>query len=272
MEPGAPRLNVGCGQRFLGNWINLDFVANEPCVQEHDLRKPLPFESNHFSVVYHSHVLEHLDRGDACRLLQECHRVMRPGGVLRVVVPDLEHKARLYLEKLAGAVDLHSERQIAEHEWMVIEIIDQMVRTRPGGAMIDFMRHNCSETFVRERIGDEYDRARTPVSHPAPLPSRATFSARLRAGLRTMALQVLRLNEEELAYLGFRRSGELHLWMYDRVSLGRALAAAGFAEFTIESAGTSRIHDWGQNGVSLDMQANVPRKPDSLYMEAIKRR
>ena len=62
----------------------------------HDLRKSLPFPDDSFCAVYGSHVLEHLYLEQAKRLLKECLRVLQPGGVLRLVVPDLQAIVREY--------------------------------------------------------------------------------------------------------------------------------------------------------------------------------
>lgn len=243
----------------------MDFGSRSPEVVAHDLREPLPFPDGAFAVVYHSHVLEHLDPEQGARLLGECGRVLEPGGLVRVVVPDLETKAVLYLEKLRAAAAAGTAAARDEHEWMVIEMIDQMVRTRPGGRMLDFMRSGRAEAFVRGRIGDEYGKARvsgTPVSLRPPQGPRARLKARLRA--------LLGISEAEAGEAAFRRLGELHLWMYDRISLASALEAAGFAEARTESAGRSRIPGWSGGFDMLDLEAGAPRKPDSLYMEARK--
>lgn len=62
-----------------------------------DLRKRLPFESESVDCVYGSHVLEHLYEDEARALLVECRRILRPGGVIRLVVPDLFGLARRYV-------------------------------------------------------------------------------------------------------------------------------------------------------------------------------
>ena len=63
----------------------------------HDLTKPLPFAADSFSAIYASHVVEHLYLKDAQKLLAECRRVLKPGGVVRIVVPDLRSMAKAYL-------------------------------------------------------------------------------------------------------------------------------------------------------------------------------
>jgi len=68
-----------------------------PDVIVHNLRRGLPFDAASFDGIYASHVIEHLYRTDARRLLGECRRVLRPGGVLRVVVPDLAAIVKEYV-------------------------------------------------------------------------------------------------------------------------------------------------------------------------------
>ena len=55
-----------------------------------DLAQPLPYPDGAFEAVFGSHVLEHLTPGEAESLLGELHRVLRPGGIVRIAVPDLD--------------------------------------------------------------------------------------------------------------------------------------------------------------------------------------
>ena len=63
----------------------------------HDLRRGIPFPDGSVDAVYHSHVLEHIDRSAVPGCLAEIRRVLRIGGVHRIVVPDLELVVRNYL-------------------------------------------------------------------------------------------------------------------------------------------------------------------------------
>jgi ubiquinone/menaquinone biosynthesis C-methylase UbiE len=81
----------------------------------HDLRKPLPFRENTFSAVYASHVLEHLYLADAQRLLSECRRVLKPGGVIRLVVPDLRSMVEDYLKRKSANTTLAERASAADH-------------------------------------------------------------------------------------------------------------------------------------------------------------
>jgi SAM-dependent methyltransferase len=123
------RLNLGCGPNAPPGWLNVDgswnaWFSNHPYLRKtleavgvinpnhgaqwkirplvHDLTEALPFRENSFSSVYASHVLEHLYLADAQRLLLECRRVLKPGGVVRMVVPDLRAMVTTYLKSKNG--------------------------------------------------------------------------------------------------------------------------------------------------------------------------
>src|SRR5260370_11714954 len=81
-----------------------------PSILIRDVRKPLPFSDGSVSVVYASHVLEHLYREEGQRLIAESFRVLAPGGILRIVVPDL----RAIVEEYLGNGPLKTQRTKSE--------------------------------------------------------------------------------------------------------------------------------------------------------------
>jgi predicted SAM-dependent methyltransferase len=273
-------LNFGCGPAFHPEWVNIDSSTVFPDVIKHDLRRGLPFADESFDAVYGSHVLEHLEPDAAARLLRECHRVLRPEGIVRIVVPDLEAIAKLYLESLAGAATGDTQA-LFRYDWAMLEMYDQTVRTVSGGRMASTLGRNLDERetrFVKSRIGSgavQSTYGASPMGRfPLRLELRHMRSAAL--ALRTYVARAcawLFLGREGAAALReglFRRSGEVHQWMYDRFSLGRAMELAGFAEVRSCSAGESGILDFARYG--LEVQNGQPRKPDSLYLEGRKPR
>lgn len=64
-----------------------------------NLCKPLPYPDNSVEVIFSSHVFEHLFLDEVEKLINECFRVLKPGGICRVVVPDLEKIMALYNAK-----------------------------------------------------------------------------------------------------------------------------------------------------------------------------
>lgn len=145
---------LGCGGIYHRDWLNIDFVKTGPEVVVHDLLAGVPLPDKSCDVVYHAHFLGHLRRADADFLMHACYRVLKPEGVLQVVVPDLERMCRLYLEKLERALNGDPEAA-SDYEWMKLELYDQTVREHPSGTIGEYLRQEPlpSEDFVLRRIG-----------------------------------------------------------------------------------------------------------------------
>lgn len=274
-------VNLGCGSRYHPAWINIDIAPSSPEVMAYDLRRGVPLADNSCDVVYHSHVLEHLRRQEAKFFLSECVRVLKPGGILRVAVPDLERICRAYLEKLNAAET--SAAATDDYDWMMVELCDQFVRETSGGEMREFLsrRPLPSEAFIYERIGEE-GRELIHGSHNSPATASPVGMSRLANSLRYRfnsmrragAVAILRLMcgkqaAQALDVGSFRLAGEPHQWMYDRFSLARLLRETGFEHPTQKSATDSEIAGW--SGFNLDtLPDGTVIKPDSLFMEGIK--
>ncbi len=124
------KVNIGCGLAIAPGWVNIDgsfnalvstwpqilqpyiyrfsgarlyYSMNEYCrlLREHifihhDLSYGLPLNDLVADFFYSSHFIEHLYQKDALFLVKEMHRVLKPGGILRISVPDLEYAISLY--------------------------------------------------------------------------------------------------------------------------------------------------------------------------------
>ena len=98
-------LNFACGARIHTDWENIDFSPIDARVKKVNLLGRLPYPDNYFDCAYSSHFLEHLTPESARSVLTEVLRVLKPGAILRLVVPDLENLCRTYtqtLESLCG--------------------------------------------------------------------------------------------------------------------------------------------------------------------------
>ncbi len=80
LKAAASLLNLGCGNRYHTAWTNVDIRSRVPEIMAHDLTRELPFEKESFHGVYSSHIIEHLPRSCIPMFLQECYRVLIPGG------------------------------------------------------------------------------------------------------------------------------------------------------------------------------------------------
>lgn len=136
-RPVNGRANLGCGFRCLENWRNVDGSPNallgskksaylnkilyrltgtasyydfaeydrtlrKNKIDYYDLRNGVPFDDGSLEVIYCSHFLEHLGKDSAIEFLNECCRSLKPGGLIRILVPDLDVAMEMYS---AGKVD-----------------------------------------------------------------------------------------------------------------------------------------------------------------------
>jgi predicted SAM-dependent methyltransferase len=287
-------VNIGCGATWHPAWTNLDVRPLSPQVRLWDASHGLPFESEQVDACYASHVLEHLTRDQARALLLEAFRVLRPGGIVRLAVPDLEAIVREYLDVVARA-NMGEPAAIQQYEWITLELLDQLVRDKSGGEMEHYLRSKAlnNAEYVIERIGPEaasymsvqrgteYRSNTDRGSPPARLGHsvRAFITGTARAIRSTVgSADQVRMNlckilageqgAEAIREGLFRRSGECHRWMYDRFSLRQLLEQSGFCEVRTCSAFESRIAGFASYG--LDVVEGKVRKPDSLFMEAAK--
>ncbi|HVT73098.1 MAG TPA: methyltransferase domain-containing protein [Lacunisphaera sp.] len=90
-------LQVGCGPRIAPGFINLDYRWVPGVDVVWDLNRPLPFPNSRFDGMFTEHCLEHFAVDRLAVLLTEANRVLRPGGIIRIVVPSLELHAQRYL-------------------------------------------------------------------------------------------------------------------------------------------------------------------------------
>jgi predicted SAM-dependent methyltransferase len=273
-------LNLGCGSRFHPEWTNVDVASRSPYVRAHDLRKKIPFSEAIFDVVYHSHFLEHIPKEKAIGFLQECHRVLKPGGIIRVAVPDLEGMVRLYLCALERALE-GDKTWRQNYEWMMIELYDQTTRERSGGAMLEYLTQKPIPNleFVCQRTGAEARsimKIRTSCSgqlngNDLPVESFAKRLRQLAAGIRARCLRVALGRNDYLALeMGrFRMSGEVHHWNYDRYSLALVLERSGFCRPRVVGPAESSIPHWPDYNLDTEPDGSV-YKPHSLYVEATK--
>lgn len=277
-------LNLGCGPRFSSDpvWTNVDFQSNSRQVIAHDLNCGIPFPDATFAAIYHSHVLEHFAPKSGAQFIAECWRALKPGGILRVAVPDLEKICRLYLAALEGArAGDGSWRN--RYDWLKLELYDQSVRTKTGGAMAEYLRQPRvpEQEFIIRRAGNVarelMNEASDTQADVSPAPSAPNWRGSLnrsRGASRRMArfismLFLGRRDKEALALGRFRMSGEIHQWMYDDYSLRVVLEEANFKEVRRCQASESAIPCW--NDYRLDIDADgFEHAPSSLYMEGVK--
>ena len=93
------QLNLGCGNMYIAGFINIEADPFRRKDMWLDFRHGLPFRGGEVSFIFACHVLEHLDWENVNFALGECHRVLRPSGILRIAVPSLERSVEAYSKK-----------------------------------------------------------------------------------------------------------------------------------------------------------------------------
>lgn len=165
------RLNVGSGPYVLPGWTSIDksltpLLERVPLakgalvlmglldytqlqnvwpagVVRLDVTKSLPYEAGSVDAIYSSHFVEHLTRDEADRFFREALRVLRPGGILRLAVPDLQLAAREYLTRVdagdpvAGDAFIESLSVNPTHSGSRLRKLALRLVHRPHGWMYD---------------------------------------------------------------------------------------------------------------------------------------
>ncbi len=234
-------------------------------------------------IVYHSHLLEHLEEDEGEHLTRECLRVLKPNGIIRIAIPDLEKICQDYLLSLQQ-VDQNVELANLNAKWMRMELFDQMTRKVSGGKMLEFLESKpANKQFLVRRCGQEVlpglllnTKEINSTSHEKVLPFHLKIKQLMKkilvtSWLKEMLIRALLNNSEHEAFqLGqFQQSGELHKHMYDRISIKELLQKIGFIKCTIQSHLSSFIPNWQDFNLDNSNQGE-PKKPDSLYIEAVK--
>jgi SAM-dependent methyltransferase len=137
-----------------------------------DIVRGLPIGDGSVQGVYASHVLEHLSLTEFWIALQNTFRMLKPGGIFRLVVPDLEDRARKYLEKL-NVNDAGANSWFMQATYLGLEFRERglgaVARSIFGNSAHLWMWDERSMTAALEKVGfigirrcrfnDSYDEA-----------------------------------------------------------------------------------------------------------------
>ena len=90
------KLQLGVGPTALDGWLGTDIAPQSDRIVYLDATKPFPFDNDVFDYLYSEHMIEHMSWHEGLFMLQECQRVLKPGGTVRIATPDLEVLIGLY--------------------------------------------------------------------------------------------------------------------------------------------------------------------------------
>jgi len=144
------KLHIGCGKRIINGWVNIDLdPANKPDIVD-DAETLSLINDGSADIIYASHVLEHFKRNNTLKVLQLWHSKLKPGGVLRLAVPDFEKVVQAYtsrglpLKTLLGFL-VGGQKNDLDNHYMVFDF-NLLESTLKKANYIDVKRYNWEET------------------------------------------------------------------------------------------------------------------------------
>lgn len=110
------KLHIGAGGRVLPSWLNTDV---RPCRSEAylDASRKFPFPDCAFHYITSEHVIEHLAYDEGKLMLQECYRILAPGGRIRIVTPDLKVSVDWFLNGQSARDRAFLESKLSVSGW-----------------------------------------------------------------------------------------------------------------------------------------------------------
>lgn len=270
------KLNFGCGTRIAEGWTNIDFHSSNSRVLRVNLLAGFPFPANHFDVVYSSHVLEHFAFDEAAFLMREAFRDLKPGGVARIVIPDLENTAREYIRILDLPDSDTDKAQL--YEWIKIELLDQLIRSVPGGAMAPFVQSITAKsdegmlTYIRSRTESlgwvpNLDCSKSFVQKLGKTTPQQ-FSTKMVYWYLAVVKQLIPRHIRPMIVTN-TSIGEKHRWMYDRYGLKHLMQSSGFLDVSFRRFNESVISGFAEDCLDSNIDGTA-YKNVSLFGEARK--
>jgi predicted SAM-dependent methyltransferase len=139
------KLQLGTGRNVLPGWLNTDVfdVERSGEIAYLDARAPFPLPDATFDFVFSEHMLEHLSYADGLRCLQECLRILKPGGRIRIATPSLDRLVSLFATN-------RSEVEERYLRWAVDTWVPDTGAHLPGFVLNNFLR-DWGHRFVYDR-------------------------------------------------------------------------------------------------------------------------
>jgi len=157
------KIHLGCSDVKIPGFINIDQEYKHHIDYIADVSKLVMFEDNTISLIYTSHVLEHFGRHDIERVLTEWYRVLKPGGTLRISVPDFEAIVRAYqkgyeMEDLMGLLYGGQDKKLNYH--YVCFNFKYLKQLLEKVGFVDIKKYDWRKTIHKDY--DDYSQAYLP--------------------------------------------------------------------------------------------------------------
>lgn len=89
-EKAPLRLNFGCGNHVVEGFKGVDLYAPEADIKCDLFKVPLPWKDGEVDEIMASHFIEHIPAKVRWPFFDECYRILKPGGIMRIVVPNFK--------------------------------------------------------------------------------------------------------------------------------------------------------------------------------------
>lgn len=93
----VPKLHLGCGPYVVKEWLNTDIQCKSPGVCYLDAGENYPYPNESFEYIYSEHLFEHLSIKEQIVMLQECFRILKKNGYMRIAMPNFHFLMDLYM-------------------------------------------------------------------------------------------------------------------------------------------------------------------------------
>lgn len=166
----AMKLHLGCGKRFIPEFVHID-LNNFPHIDYNHNIKSLPFiKDNSVELIYFCHGIEYFDRVEIVDVLQEWKRVLKPGGVLRLAMPDFTALIKLYkryndIDKVLGPLfgrwevkDKSGKQTVLYHK--TVYDFPSLKKLLESAGFINIKRYDWRKTIHKSY--DDYSQAYDP--------------------------------------------------------------------------------------------------------------
>jgi predicted SAM-dependent methyltransferase len=264
-------LNLACGDHFVNSpeWVNCDFAPQSKIVKQVNLLRKFPFKAESFDLVYCSHYVEHIELSNIQGFVNECARVLKKRGIIRLALPDFENIAREYVKNK----DMNKNEFAS---FNIVEMIDQCVRVKSGGTLSDWYSRAKNDDLLRDYIS-----ARTGQEFKSNLKSQTKLIVRLkRVTLKKLMLKIqLHIYFFLISFfpswfknnhISRAATGEKHCWVHDFDSVKFFLDKAGFDEITRVSAFLTLEKEFPLYPLDINSMNQARKGAESMYIEARK--
>ena len=161
------QLHLGCSKRFIPGFLHIDLADFPHIDYRHDIATLPMFEDGSVDLIYSSHTIEYFDRIEVMEVVEEWHRVLKKGGILRLAVPDFKALTKVYkkygkldliLGPLYGRMDVKGESDSIYHKTVYdYPSLEKILKAAGFG---EIRRYDWRETIHRDY--DDFSQAYIP--------------------------------------------------------------------------------------------------------------